>query len=336
VNQIAIKTDTCMANRRTVLRIAVCSLASAMVPAWAQQPGKVPVVGLLMLTAGPNDPIVETLRRELDALGYVEGQNIRIEHRSAAGEVDRLPSLAEELVALRVDAIVVGGASIARVAKQATATIPIVMIAWDYDPVAAGLVDSLSRPGGNITGVSPQAPELVGKCLDLLRELLPGLSRMAVFYDVFGKRQVERLEVAARRLGIHLQLVEFRAPYDYSAAFKNATKRKAQAVMRMSSPHFHMDRELFAKLALEYKLPTIFLSDPTVRVGGLISYGASLNATFGRAAYYIDRVLKGARPSELPIEQPDVYRLVINLKTAKALNLAVPQSILQRADEMIP
>lgn len=324
-----------MVTRRTVLRIAACSVASTIVRAWAQKPGKIPVVGLLVLTAGPNDPIVETLRRELRALGYVEGQNIRIEHRSAGGQVDRLPSLAQELVGFRVDAIVVGGASIARVARQATATMPIVMIAWDYDPVEAGLVDSLSRPGGNITGVFPQAPELVGKCLELSRELLPGLSRMAVFYDGFGKRQLGRLEVAARRLGMRMQLVEFRTPYDYNAAFKNATKRKAQAVIRLSSPHFHADRDLFVKLALEYKLPTIFLSDPSVRAGGLISYGADLAATSGRAAYYIDRVLKGARPSELPIEQPDVYKLVINLKTAKALNLTVPQSILLRADEVI-
>jgi len=165
-----------------------------------------------MLTAGPNDPIVERIRRELRSLGYVDGQTIRIEYRGAQGQVNRLPQLAQELVDLRVDAIIVGAESIARAAKQATTTIPIVMVAFDYDPVAAGLVDSLSRPNGNVTGIFPRPSDLVGKNLALLKELLPGVSHVAVLYDAFGTRQLEALKPAARTLGMQLQLVEVRPP----------------------------------------------------------------------------------------------------------------------------
>ena len=288
-----------------------------------------------MLTAGPNDPIIERIRQELRTLGYVDGQSIRIEYRGAQGQFDRLPRLAQELVELKVDVMIVGGESIARAAKQATTTIPIVMVAFDFDPVAAGLVDSLSRPGGNVTGVFPLTSELVGKNLALLKELLPGLSRINVFYDAFGARQLEVLKPAARTLGVQLQLVEVRSPYDYNAAFKHATKKKADAMMVLASPHFYVARDQIAKLALQYKLPTIGGRDPLVRAGGLISYGPNQLATFGRTAYFVDRVLKGASPAGIPIEQPTQYFLVVNLKTAKALGITIPQSILLRADEVI-
>ena len=288
-----------------------------------------------MLAAGPNDPIIERIRRELRSLGYVDGKTIRIEYRGAHGLADRLPRLAHELVELKVDVMIVGGESIARAAKQATTTIPIVMVAFDFDPVAAGLVGSLSRPGGNVTGVFPLTSELVGKNLALLKELLPGLSRINVFYDAFGARQLEVLKPAARTLGVQLQLVEVRSPYDYNAAFKHATKKKADAMMVLASPHFYVARDQIAKLALQYKLPTIGGGDPLVRAGGLISYGPDLLATWGRTAYFVDRVLKGASPAGIPIEQPTQYFLVVNLKTAKALGITIPQSILLRADEVI-
>ena len=288
-----------------------------------------------MLTAGPNDPIIERIRRELLSLGYVDGQTIRIEYRGAQGQVDRLPQLAQELVELRVDAMIVGGESIARAAKQVTTTIPIVMVAFDFDPVAAGLVDSLSRPGGNVTGIFPRTSDLVGKNLALLKELVPGLSRVDVLYDAFGARQLVALKAAARTLGVQLQLVEVRSPYDYDAAFKGATKKKADAMMVMASPHLYIARDQITKLALQYKLPTVCQSDPLVRAGGLISYGPDQFAAFGRAAYFVDRVLKGASPAGLPIEQPTQYFLVVNLKTAKALGITIPQSILLRADEVI-
>jgi len=288
-----------------------------------------------MLTAGPNDPIIEAIRRELRDLGYVDGQTIRIEYRGAQGHVDRLPKLAQELVDLKVDAIIVGAESIARAAKQATTTIPIVMVAFDYDPVAAGLVDSLNRPGGNVTGVFPRTSDLVGKNLELLKELLPRASHVAVLYDALWTRQLEALKPAARALGVQLQLVEVRPPYDYKGAFKDATKKKPDAMMVLSSPHSYVARGQIAKLALQYKLPTICQSDPLVRAGGLISYGPDLVATFGRTAYFVDRVLKGVSPAGLPIEQPTQYFLVVNLKTAKALGIMIPESILLRADEVI-
>ena len=288
-----------------------------------------------MLTAGPNDPIIERIRRELRSLGYVDGKTIRIEYRGAQGQVDRLPQLAQELVELRVDVIIVGSESIARVVKQATTIIPIVMVAFDFDPVAAGLVESLSRPGGNVTGVFPRTSDLVGKNLELFKELMPALSRMAVLYDAFAVRQLEVLKAAARTLGVQLQLVEVRPPYDYDAAFKEATRKKADAVMVLGSPHFYVARDQIAKLALRYKLPTISQADPLIRAGGLISYGPDQFAAFGRTAYFVDRVLRGASPAGLPIEQPTQYLLVVNLKTAKALGITIPQSILLRADEVI-
>ena len=288
-----------------------------------------------MLTAGPNDPIVERIRQELRSLGYVDGQTIRIEYRGAQGQVDRLPRLAQELVELKVDAMIVGGESIARAAKQATTAIPIVMVAFDYDPVAAGLVDSLSRPGGNVTGIFPRTSDLVGKNLELLKELLPGLSRVAILYDAFGTRQLEALKSAARVLGVQLQLVEVHPLHDYKAAFKDATRKKADAMMVLSSPHSYAAKDQIAKLALLYKLPTSSQAGTLVRAGGLISYGPDQLATFGRTAYFVDRILKGASPAGIPIEQPTQYFLVANLKTAKALGIAIPQSILQRADEVI-
>jgi len=323
-------------NRRLLLRALACAIASVVsLPIRAQQQGKVPVVGVLMLTAGPNDPIIERIRQELRSLGYVDGETIRIEYRGAQGRVDRLPQLAQELVELKVDAMIVGGESIARAAKQATSTIPIVMVAFDSDPVAAGLVESLSRPGGNVTGVFPLTSELVGKNLELLKELAPGVSRMEVLYDAFGVRQLTVLQAAARTLGVQLELVEVRSPYDYNAVFKHASRKKAEAIMILASPHFYVARDQIAKLALQYRLPTIGGGDPLVRAGGLISYGPDQLATFGRTAYFVDRVLKGASPAGLPIEQPTQYLLVVNLKTAKALGITIPQSILLRADEVI-
>jgi putative ABC transport system substrate-binding protein len=288
-----------------------------------------------MLTAGPDDPIIEKIRRELSGLGYVDGRTIRIEYRGAQGQIGRLPRLAQELVDLRVDAIIVGAESIARATKQATTTIPIIMVAFDYDPVAAGLVDSLSRPGGNVTGVFPRTSDLVGKNLELFKEMLPRASHIAVLYDALWTRQLEALKPAAQSLGVQLHLVEVGPPYDYSAAFKDVAKKKADAMMVLGSPHSYIARSQIAKLALQYKLPTICQNDPLVRAGGLISYGPDLIETFGRTAYFVDRVLKGSSPAELPIEQPTQYFLVVNLGTAKALGITVPQSILVRADEVI-
>ena len=328
---------------RSVLVVAFATVATAVA---AQQSGKVPAVGVLMLAAGPHDTVVEAFRHGLRELGYVEGRNIRIEHRSALGNIDLLPQLAEELVGLRVDVIFVGAVAPARAAREASNTVPIVVAIHDYDPVAAGLIDSFSRPGGNLTGVFGRQSELAGKRIELLRELLPRVSRVAVLWDAssgegspgeVSRMLHEELEPAARFAGFNLQLIEVRAPYDFQAAFKAAKTKKAGAVMVLFSPVFFSSpwRAQLAQAALAARLPTIFQDPDNVEAGGLISYGADVAGTWGRAAYFVDRVLKGAKPQDLPVEQVSKFKLVLNLKTAKALGLTIPESILLRADEVI-
>ena len=328
---------------RTLLAVALVTLATV---AAAQQSSKVPAVGVLMLAAGPHDTVVDALRRGLRELGYVEGRNIRIEHRSALGNVELLPQLAEELVGLGVDVIVVGALAPARAALQATNTVPIVVAFYDYDPVVTRLVDSFSRPGGNVTGVFGRQSELAGKRIELLRELLPRVSRVAVLWDAssgegsrgeVSRMEHEELEPVARSAGLSLQLIEVRAPYHFQTAFKAARTKKVEAVMVLFSPVFYSSpwRARLAQAALAARLPTIYQDPDNVKAGGLISYGGDVVDTWGRAAYFVDRVLKGAKPEDLPVEQVSKFRLVVNLKTAKALGLTIPQSILLRADEII-
>jgi putative ABC transport system substrate-binding protein len=328
---------------RSVLVVAFATVATA---AAAQQPAKVPAVGLLMLASGPHDTVVEAFRHGLRELGYVEGRNIRIEHRSALGNVALLPQLAEELVGLHVDVIVVGALAPAHAAMQASKTVPIVVAFYDYDPVATGLVDSFRRPGGNITGVFGRQPELAGKRIELLRELLPRMSRVTVLWDgssgedsrgEVSRIQREELEPAARSAGLNLELLEVRAPYDFQAAFKTARTRKAGAVMVLFSPVFFSSpwRARLAQAALAARIPTISQDPDNVEAGGLISYGTGVADTWGRAAYFVDRILKGAKPQDLPVEQASKFKLVVNMKTAKALGLTIPESILLRADEVI-
>jgi putative ABC transport system substrate-binding protein len=301
----------------------------------AQQTGRVPVVGLLMVNAGPNESVVTAVRRGLRDIGYVDSQSIRIEYRGAQGREDRLLALAQELVQLKVDAIVVGAEASARAAKQATSTIPIVFAMYDVDPVAVGLIDTFSHPGANITGIFSRQSELVGKRLELLRELVPGLTHVAVLWDSFSRHQLDHTGPAAQALGIDLALVEMRPPYNFEKAFRTIKNRKPDALLVLFSPVFNTEQAKLSRLAVEGKLPTMFQDPDNVRAGGLIAYGPSREEVFGRTAYYIDRVLKGAKPSELPVEQSANFRLVVNLRTAKALGLVVPESILVRADEVI-
>lgn len=266
----------------------------------------------------------------------MEGQSIRIEVRSAEGKVERLRALLHELVQLKVDVIVAGAEPIVKAARQATSTIPIVMVGRDYDPIAAGFIESLSRPGGNVTGVHLLTGETAGKRLELLKELLPRLSRVAVLYDSSipsGKRQLEETESAARALTLAVQPIALRAPYDYDTAFKQVKTHAVVALTVLFSPQFYVSRQRIADTALARQLPTMFDESSSVRAGGLISYGPSTNG-WQRASYFIDRILKGTRPSELPVETPNVYSLRINIKTAKALGISVPESILLRADEV--
>ena len=321
-------------NRRDTV-LALFALGAAPLAAWAQQPGKVPVVGSLMVSAGPYDSVMEALRSGLRELGYVDGRNIRIEHRSAGGNPDRLPQLATELVQLKVDVIVAGVEASLRAAQQATGTIPIVMVAYDFDPVGVGLIANLSKPGGNITGMSTLQSELIGKRLEVLEEALPGARRVAVFWDGYSRPQLDALTAAARSLGVELRPVELRAPYNFGEAFKAARRQKVRAVFFLFSPVFYVERRRIAALALENRLPAMHDYSDFVEAGGLISYGPNREDTYGRAAYFIDRILKGAKPGDLPIEQPTKFELVVNLKTAKALGITFPESILVRADEVI-
>lgn len=321
---------------RSVLVLAfTLHLALLATSTWAQQANTVPVVGVLMVNAGSSEGPVEALRTGLRELGYVDGRNIRIEYRGAQGQAARLPGLAKELVRLKVDVLVAGSEPAVRAVREATSTIPIVMVLYDYDPVAAELIDSFGRPGGNITGIFTRQSELVGKRLELLKQALPGLSRVAVFWDAFGQRQLEALEPAARSLGIQLQLTELRAPYDFEAAFANAKQKRADAVTLLFSPVFYVHRAQIGALAVKYRLPMVISQPDWLEHGGLMSYGPRYTDTWSRAAYFIDRLLKGARPSDLPVEQTATFELVFNLKTAKTLGITIPQSMLLRADEVI-
>ena len=316
--------------------LAVC-LSAGSASTRAQQAERVAVVGRLAVNnGGANDPIEEALRKGLRELGYVEGRTIRIEFRTAQGDADRLPRLAEELVRLNVDVIVTGTEISTRAAKQATSTIPIVAILPDHDPVASGLIESFNRPGGNITGLTARNTQLAGKRLELLKEMLPGLARVAVLWDPFVRTEVKELKIAARSLGIQLQLVEVKAPYDFDAAFTAAKRQKAGAVMMLSSPQVYIRRVQLGALALKHKVPAEAPFRDLTAAGGLMTYSTDITDSFGRAAYFIDRLLKGAKPSDLPFEQSATIKLVVNLKTAKALGITIPQSILLRADEVIP
>jgi putative ABC transport system substrate-binding protein len=315
-------------------------LLAAPLAVEAQPAAKVARIGYLAtnLAAGP-DPR-EAFRQGLRDLGYVESRNLVIEDRSADGKLERFPALAAELVALKVDVIVASGTLAALAAKQATRILPIVFSPAG-DPVGSGLVTSLARPGGNVTGLSAFAPELVGKRLELLKQAVPGVSRVAVLWQpgAFGERTekdtLKRAEVAARDLGVPLQFVEARGPADFDRAFSDMTRARAGALTVLPSNMFNSERRRLVDLAAEKRLPAVYSARELVDAGGLMSYGANLADLNRRAATYVDRILKGTKPADLPVEQPTKFELIINLKTAKALGLTIPQSVLGRADEVI-
>ena len=304
--------------------------------AWAQEPPRVPVIGVLMLSADPSDPIFEAMRNGLRDRGYVEGRDFRVVHRGAEGQLDRLPRLAEELVRLKVDVIATGTDEATRAAKHATSTIPILAAGYDQDPVASGFIESFNRPGGNITGVYTRSAELAGKRLELLKETLPRLSRLVVLQDSLSRREFEEIKPAARSLGIQLHPMELKAPYNFNTAFKLAKRQGASAVIVAStSPEIYVNSARIGAAALANGLPIIGESRDLTDAGGLMSYSTDARDVFYRLAYFIDRLLKGAKVSDLPVEQTERVRLVVNLKTAKTFGLTIPQSILVRADEVI-
>jgi ABC-type uncharacterized transport system substrate-binding protein len=326
-------------NRKWVgLFAIIVALMVCGVKAQAQQPTKVPRVGFL--TANDFSALaarIEALRQGLRELGYVEGKNIVIEYRYAEGKLDRLPALAAELVRLKVDIIVSAGPQSTRAVKEATVTIPIVM-AFDFDPVGNGFVASLARPGGNITGLSTLAPEISGKQLELLKEIVPGLSRVVILgnsTDPGNAQVVGETERAAVALGVHHLYLDVRAPADIETAFRAARKGRADAVLSLSSFLFISQRKQLVDLAVKSRLPAIYDRREYVEDGGLMSYGVSQPDLFRRAATYVDKILKGAKPADLPVEQPKKFDFIINLKAAKQIGLTIPPNVLARADKVI-
>lgn len=323
-------------NRRMALRILALSLAAVAARVGAQQPGRVPVVGMLITHPPATDKVVQGLRIGLRQYGYEDGRNLNFEVRTALGKLDRVPGLAQELVRLPADVIVLVNEPALRAVRQATTTIPIVMVGYTDDPVTSGWIESYRRPGGNVTGIFNVNSVLTAKRLEMLRETLPKVSRVAVLWDpAFGRRSLEELQRAAELLRVQLQPIEVPGPEGIEGAFKTAKRVNVGAVMLLWSPVFYLQRARIAGLALEAGLPTISDLDVVTEAGGLLSYGSDSYFPFERAAYFVDRLLKGAKAADLPVEQISKLKLLVNLKTAKALGITIPQSILVRADEVI-
>ena len=307
----------------------------------AQQPKKVPRIGYL----SANEPASEFTRSEairlaLRELGYIEGQNIAIEYRYAEGKIDRLPELAAELVRLKVDVIVVaGGTPWVRAAKNATKTIPIVMTGAGLDPVEAGLVESLARPGGNVTGLTDLGRELGGKRLELLKEAVPRVARVAVLYGPGAPSIVlevkEFLPVTARALRLTIRSWEVRDADGFERVFAALNKERWDGLYVPGGPLMNANEKRIASFALKSRLPSVYANRQFVDAGGLMSYGADLTDSYRRVAYYVDRILKGAKPADLPVERPMKFEFVINLKTAKQIGVTIPPNVLARADKVI-
>ena len=327
------------------LAFAICSLLGGLLTpagAGAQQVAKVAHVGWVSTSLAANPHLVEAFRQGLRDLGYVEGRNLVIQYRSAEGRLERFPALAAELVALKVDVILAANTQAALAAKQATATIPIVF-AGPPDPVSSGLVSSLARPGSNLTGLSSLAtPDLVGKSLELLTQAVPGRTRIAALWhrdypehtqeDILGAANA-----AARTLGVPLQSVEARGgPENFDMAFSEMTRARMEGLIVLPSVLFASERRRLVDLAAKHRLPAVYLVRDFVDDGGLMSYGPLWADVYRRAATYVDKILKGAKPGDLPVEQPTRFELIINLRTAKALGLTMPASVLARADQVIP
>jgi len=312
------------------------ALLAIAVTVEAQQPGNIPRIGFLS-QAPTAAPFIEAFRQGLREHGYVEGKTIVIEYRDAEGKPDRLPSLASDLVRLKVNAIVVGGGEATLAAKNATTVIPIIM-AGASDPVGTGLVASLARPGGNITGSSAFGPESSGKRLELLKEVVPGLSRvtsLAYSANPAYKLQLKEVEGAAQALKLQLQVLEVREPNDFDGAFAAAKKGRAGAVNTLTSAFLTAHARKLVESAEKSRLPVIYHNTGFVDVGGLMSYGPSRVDNYRRAATYVDKILKGANPADLPVEQPTKFEFIINLKAAKQIGLTIPPNVLARADKVI-
>jgi putative ABC transport system substrate-binding protein len=330
-------------NRRDFITLLGGAAAAWPLTVNAQRSAKIPRIGL-MVTGSLESPEarvqLDAFRQGLRQLGYTEGRNIAIEYRGADGRIERFPSLAAELVRLEVDLIFAANTPAALAARQATATIPIVAAVMG-DPVEDGLVASLAQPGGNVTGLTFLAPELTAKRMQLLKDALPNVSRVAALWHpgAYGERTMDDMlkatEAVARTLGVHLQLIELRAAEELERAFSMIMKERAEALFLFPSPMLFLARRRIVELAATHRLPSVSQAREFVEIGGLVAYGANINDLFRRSTVYVDKILKGAKPADLPIEQPTRFELVINLKTAKTLGIDVPLPLMIRADEMI-
>ncbi len=304
----------------------------------AQQPAKIPRIGYL----GQASPAalaarIESFRQGLRELGYIEGKNIVIEWRNAGGSPDRVRELAAELAGLKVDVIVSPGPTVTRLAKEATSTVPIVM-AQDSDPVGSGFIASLARPGGNVTGLATLSPEMSGKQLELLKQIVPRLSRVAIIGNSTNPGDAQALRetvLAAGAFEVYLRYLDILDPKDIETAFRAAAKGRADALLVLGNPILNNQRKQVVDLAIKHRLPAAYTRPEFAEAGGLMYYGANYNDLFRRAATYVDKILKGAKPADLPVEQPTKFELIINLKAAKQIGLTVPPKVLARADRVI-
>jgi putative ABC transport system substrate-binding protein len=322
-------------DRRAFIGVVSTSFLAVPAAAGAQPVARAPRVAVIGVT--PSNPTLgEAFKLGLGELGYTDGQNVLVEYRDADGMPERLPQLAAELVRLNVDIIFARGAGALAAAKQATSRIPIVTVDLESDPLAMGFVRSLAQPGSNITGVFLDLPELSGKQLQLLKEIIRSISRVAILGDqVFNRPQFQATEVAARSLAMQAQLLDVRASKDIDTALEAASRGRAAAVLLLSSPLVFRYRVEIGALAIKKRLPAVSMFLEFAEAGGLMAYGPSLREAFRRAGGYAGRILQGAKPADMPVERPTKFELVINLKTAKALGLAIPQSLLTRADQVV-
>jgi putative tryptophan/tyrosine transport system substrate-binding protein len=322
---------------KKMILLALCSLLIALCSAAeAQQPANTPVIGWLGARPPSTGGGRELFARAFRTLGYIEGKNFVFEFRNADNKVDRLPALADELIRLKVDVLFTPAGDEALAAKKATKTIPIVF-AGVADPVAIGLVGSLARPGGNVTGFSTIAPVLVGKRLELLKETIPRLSRVAVLWNksTASAQSWKEIQLAARELGVELYSIEVSSTDRFDGAFQEAIKAGSAALAVISSPLVATNQKRIADLALKHRLPAIYPREDFADSGGLMSYGPDRTEPYLRAAVYVDKILKGTKPADLPVEQPAKFEFIVNLKTAKQIGLTIPPNVLARADRVI-
>jgi putative tryptophan/tyrosine transport system substrate-binding protein len=325
-----------MIRRREFISLLGGTAAAWPIAARGQQSSRIARIGNLSTANPRSTPFFQSFERRLRDLGYIEGQNIAFEYRNAEGEVDRLPDLAAELVRLDPSIIVTSTAAATSAVKRATISIPILMVAINYDPIALGHVDNLARPGGNVTGLFFQHLELLAKRFGLFKEMLPSVTRVAVFSDSFTTDQLDAVQAANQSVGLEVQPLHLQnPPYDFENAFRVAARSGAEAIMVLESASIFRGRTQIAQLARNGRLPTSFAFREYVEIGGLVSYGVNFSAMYRRAAEYADKILRGTKPVDIPVEQSTKFELVINLQTARAISLEIPPMLLARADEVI-